>query len=98
MVARKAMTRLRAHGRAVAPDPGNHAHRFERVEIEDRQSLFKRRYRRRGRRRLARLRRSSRDVQSAADRVRKDVVRTALTTDPRGLEHLVRPPGLREAD
>ena len=40
-----------------------------------------------------RLRRTARDVQPPADRVREDVVRAALAADLRGLEDLVRPVG-----
>ena len=42
MVAGEAVARVRAHGRAVAADTWNHADRFERVEIEDRQPFFER--------------------------------------------------------
>ena len=41
MVAGEAVARLRAHGRAVAANIWNHAHRFKRVEIEDGQRFSK---------------------------------------------------------
>ena len=81
MVAGEAVARLRAHRGAVAADTGNHAHRRERVEIEDRQPLFEGRHRRPRLGRRLRLCRAARDVQPPAGRVRVDVVGAAFAAD-----------------
>ena len=98
MVAGEAVAGVRAHRRAVAAHTRNHADRFERVEVEDGHALFKRRYRRRRRGRLARLRGAAGDVQPPADGVCVDVVRAALAADPRSPEHFIWTRGLREHD
>src|SRR6476659_7733132 len=89
MVAREAMPGVRAHGRAVASHTRNRADRRKGVQIEDGQTLFEgRHFGPRIRCRL-RLRGAARDIQSPADRVREDVIRAALASDPCGLEYLI---------
>src|SRR5215471_16014091 len=90
MVAGEAMTGVRAHGCAVATNTIKRAHRRERVQIEDGQTLLEgRHFGHRTRCRL-RLRRATRDIQSPADRVSENVIGAAFASDPGGLEHLIR--------
>src|SRR5262245_24984158 len=90
MVAREAMAGVRAHGCAVATHTRNRADRSKSIQIEDGQTLLEGRHF--GPRVGCRLRwrRAARDIQSPADRVREDVIGAAFTSDPRGLEYLIR--------
>src|SRR5262252_4381318 len=90
MVAREAMPGVRAHGRAVATNTGNRAHRRKGVQIEDGQSFLEGGHFGPRVRCRSRLRRAARDIQSPADRVREDVIGATLASDLCGLEYLIR--------
>src|SRR5262244_3983749 len=91
MVTCEAMPGVRAHGRAVATNTRNRADRSKSIQIEDGQTFLEGRHFGPCVRCRLRLRRAARDIQSPADRVREDVIGPAFASDPRGLEHLVRP-------
>src|SRR5262249_21949514 len=89
MVAREAVTGVRADCRTIATNTRNRADRSQSIQIEDGQTFLEgRHFGPRVRCRL-RLRRAARDIQSPADRVREDVIGAALASDPCGFEYFI---------